>query len=336
MSEADYFNEAIRYIAEDMNVEERRAFEEFLQSDPLKVAEVEALKKLWTQTSLYDEAAPTTDVNQQWSKFSKNAFAEGATIHRLRPWWKRASSIAAAMVVLIGSILTVVLLKKGATVAPSLVLVEAIDATKLVDLPDGSQVWLNQNSTLNYEAQFEERVVDLVGEAYFEVQHTESDASFRVRTAGAETTVLGTSFNVRAYPNETNVEVDVYEGRVRFSDQEESEAVVLTRGESARWDLVAQTMESAEIESNRLAWKTGALSFSDDPLSKILRDLARVYHFDYEVENQAVLNCTYNTSFNNEPLKEVFEELEFALKLEIEQDESKRWTISGSGCAELQ
>ena len=337
MSEADYLAEAIRYIAEDMNAEDRRAFEQFLQSDPLKKREVDALQKLWEQTGHYREEAPPTNVSEQWSRFVGRAFQEDTTIRTLVPWWRKVGRIAAAILFLVGSLMAWKILQSPQQAQLEPVLVQADDQTQTIELPDGSTVTLNANSSVRYQADFSDRIIFLEGEAFFEVEHLETDASFTVKTTETTTTVLGTSFNVRAYLDDAEVSVDVLEGKVSFASTKSKETVTLLKDSAAK--LLKQNhqiFKEQSLDGNRLYWKTRELSFTDDALSKILDDLSDAYGVAFEVEHKVVLDCTYRTSFNDESIEQVLEELAFGLNLEIKKKGDSQWLIQGLGCAPTQ
>lgn len=155
-----------------------------------------------------------------------------------------------------------------------------------VQLPDGSQVQLNSESTIRYRANFlNTRNVRLEGEAYFEV--TESDRRFVVETFNANTAVLGTQFNVRARPDETGAatSVVVAVGKVHLrSKVGDDHGVILTAGQQSH--LTSRARRPTEPETvtltRRLAWRTGGLAFSDQPFAVIFEEIGRRY--DVEIE----------------------------------------------------
>ena len=108
-----------------------------------------------------------------------------------------------------------------------------------VILPDHSTVWLNKDSKLLYPAAFNgtDRVVYLSGEAYFEVE-TDNEKPFIIYSGPAKTEVLGTSFNLRAYDNESDVQLTVVTGKVAFSikNQQQTKAVMVRPGNLAVLD----------------------------------------------------------------------------------------------------
>ncbi len=150
MNEESYYDEAIRYLAEDMSKEERAEFEQFLEGDPLRNEELEVLRKLWKNTSVYDSDAPSTDVNVQWQRFSDEAFSNEGKVIGISPWWKRLSRIAAVILLAATTVFTWRLVQRPVAQQSHEMLVSVDEGQKMVLLPDGSKVWLNENSEIRY------------------------------------------------------------------------------------------------------------------------------------------------------------------------------------------
>lgn len=155
-----------------------------------------------------------------------------------------------------------------------------------VVLPDGSKVWLNASSTLKYPNKFspKERVVELSGEAYFEVN--KQSTPFYVHTTTQRIEVLGTHFNVNAYKDESEVKTTLVEGSVKISADSRTgniEDVFLKPGEQAR--LVGEKIEVKEVDvSQFIAWKEGFFSFRGADLEMVMREFSRWYGVDVEFE----------------------------------------------------
>ena len=177
-----------------------------------------------------------------------------------------------------------------------------------IDLPDGSKVWLNQNSSLQYEKSFDQRIVYLEGEAFFEVAK-KNGQSFEIFAGDSKTKVLGTSFNVRAYPNENKVEIAVETGKVNFSAENDAqENALLTKGEFATYTKSSQEVEKLTFTKlNAAAWKKGALQFDDSKLEEVIESLERYYDIEIKVNNNKIYNCTWNSTDTHE--KPVLEDL---------------------------
>jgi ferric-dicitrate binding protein FerR (iron transport regulator) len=154
-----------------------------------------------------------------------------------------------------------------------------------VALPDGSKVWLNASSRLRYPTAFtgRERVVELSGQAYFEVEKKEGQP-FRVQVQGAggdalEVLALGTSFDIMAYADEHSVNTTLTEGAVKVSLPAESR--VLRPGQQAAVPHSNRRIQVQQVNTEQvLAWKNGYFSFHDADVPTIMRQLSRWYDVD--------------------------------------------------------
>ncbi|HEU5145205.1 MAG TPA: FecR domain-containing protein [Chryseosolibacter sp.] len=189
--------------------------------------------------------------------------------------------------------------------------------TRMLRLPDGTVVWLNAASTLTYPGQFNisERTVELQGEAYFEVAH-DAQRPFIIRSGEFETQVLGTSFNVSAYPEESSFEVAVLTGRVAVSskpghetDTQEFSAVLSAR-QRIRYNHLSHELQSYEDDhiEDVIAWRQGRIIYRHASLSEVLPDLERKYAVRLTA-NPEILGCSIFLRLENEPLEKVLKVL---------------------------
>lgn len=109
-------------------------------------------------------------------------------------------------------------------------------------LPDGSEVWMHTETSLQYESQMnkDERIVNVTGEAYFDVAH-DADKPFIVQTEGMRIVVHGTKFNVDAFPGSENTVVSLVEGSVSL--ETETENRFLKPGETATFNRKTLTLK---------------------------------------------------------------------------------------------
>ena len=150
-------------------------------------------------------------------------------------------------------------------------------------LSDGSLVYLNAETSVKYPVVFaeNERMVELDGEAYFEVA---KDASrpFIVRMNGVDVKVTGTSFNARAYRNEGKVVTTLIEGRVEVNGK------AIVPGEQARYEVGNGDLEVAKVNVEHfVAWKEGYFVFRNERLEDVMRTLARWYKVEYHFMDEA-------------------------------------------------
>ncbi|MGX5819507.1 FecR family protein [Chitinophaga lutea] len=148
-----------------------------------------------------------------------------------------------------------------------------------IALPDGSRIWINAASRLRFPVRFSgpERIVELEGEAYFEVARNERQP-FRVRTRNMDVEVLGTRFNVNAYADEPTVSATLLEGKVRLHAGGNSS--VLTPGWEGTFTAAAGLATRRADIDRAMAWKNGYFVFNDEPLHAIMRKVSRWYDVD--------------------------------------------------------
>jgi ferric-dicitrate binding protein FerR (iron transport regulator) len=150
-----------------------------------------------------------------------------------------------------------------------------------VTLADGSLVWLNTASSLKYPTAFtgNERVVELTGEAYFDVKHA-AGKPFAVRTKDITINVLGTGFNVSAYDDDEQSNVVLVKGRVALNATGNSGTLTkqLTPGHMASFRSGAGSIVIAAVKTDEyVSWKEGYLLFRQAPLEKIVKRISRYY-----------------------------------------------------------
>ena len=154
-------------------------------------------------------------------------------------------------------------------------------------LSDGTKVFLNADSELKYPVEFSDgkRIVDLKGEAYFEV-HKDSLRPFVVRVNGAEVTVLGTSFNVNTYGDDGQIYTTLVNGAVRVSSVKNGQAEVLKPGMQSVMNVQSGllTVRKVDVEPY-VAWREGRFVFRAMTLDLIMRQLQRWYDFEVFYQN---------------------------------------------------
>ncbi|WP_198315851.1 FecR domain-containing protein [Chitinophaga tropicalis] len=183
-------------------------------------------------------------------------------------------------------------------------------------LPDGSHVWLNAASSLKYPTTFQEgqRIVELQGQGYFEVSPNAKQPFF-VKVNNMEVQVLGTSFDVMAYPDESSINTTLIEGLVKVNQHR------LQPGQQAVLDPATGTMtiHSADVEQV-IAWKTGFFEFDNARLSDILRQLSRWYDIDISYNQEKPDRLLGGRISRNLPLSDILHMLE---------ENGPKFTLSG-------
>lgn len=157
-------------------------------------------------------------------------------------------------------------------------------------LPDGTMVWLNAASSLRYPVTFsgKERRVEITGEAYFEVAQNQQQPFIVSINKRAAVEVLGTSFNINAYENESSIRTALVAGSVRVSDstpRPRKTAVMLKPGQLARITASENIMVEKADTDKILAWKNGSFNFNGLSFPEIMRQLERWYDIEVVYEH---------------------------------------------------
>jgi len=167
-------------------------------------------------------------------------------------------------------------------------------------LPDGSKIWLNNNSRLTYPKKFNksERNVELIGEGYFEVQRN-TKIPFIVKTSDVSIKVLGTKFNISAYPNDKFIETTLISGKVTVQSNEDPEVVsTLNPGESMSFDKISNHTAIAHVDTKFYTyWMKGEFVFKDEKFETLAKRIERIYNVEIIFEDQTLKEKTYTGDF---------------------------------------
>jgi ferric-dicitrate binding protein FerR (iron transport regulator) len=183
-----------------------------------------------------------------------------------------------------------------------------------VILADGSKVWLNAASSIHFPSYFtgNERKVEITGEAYFEVAK-DAAKPFRVEFNNqsgekGEIEVLGTHFNVNAYPEEEDIKTTLLEGSVKI--KRGRNVLMLAPGQQAEVASDNITLKNDVILSQVVAWKDGFFVFNNSDIKIIMRQVARWYDVEVEFEGKIPSEGFTGKVSRNVPLSKFIKVLE--------------------------
>lgn len=170
-----------------------------------------------------------------------------------------------------------------------------------IQLPDGSVVWLNADSYLQYRINKREREVILEGEGFFDVVQ-KADSPFIVKAGRYVTTVLGTSFNIKAYKGEATVAITVASGKIQVQDEHKRKTVLT----SNRQITLAEQPVNDEVVVERTvkataynAWIEGTFETNNGSFEEIANTLGRRYNVTFYFEQESLKKCTFMASFDS-------------------------------------
>lgn len=205
---------------------------------------------------------------------------------------------------------------------------------QVVNLPDGSRVILNENSRLSYTEAFghQTRSVEFSGEGYFDVAH-DPDRPFIVRTGEVKTTVLGTAFNLKAYEEQSDVEVTVTRGKVAVGDEREVFDDVLPRQQLVV-NKTTHEFRRTNVDLDKvLAWQKDFLIIDAMTVEKAAELIARKHQVEISIVNSAVKNCKISASFmKGESLEQILRVVCGVLQAEYSIDGNKVEITGGRSC----
>ncbi|GGZ12692.1 anti-sigma factor [Echinicola pacifica] len=246
-------------------------------------------------------------------------------------WWK-----VAAILLLVGLGAFLAQLVEQPSAEPLMVVQQTNgEQRKRLSLPDGTLVILNVNSQLEYPEKFPSagRKVTLRGEAFFEV-HREEDRPFTVSSPQLETRVLGTSFNVQAYGDFSEM-VTVSTGLVEVTKREKREetvrlqpdqAAVLTPGNRP---LAIQQVDAARVSG----WKASKIIFDKLPFDEVVQRLRDYYHRDIILENYTVQqDCLIKVSYENSGIHFILSGLKLLVDFDYRENEAGQIKIHFNSC----
>jgi transmembrane sensor len=287
----------LRLIEGVCSPEEAAAIQAWIAADPRRGELLDELRTVWRLTG---------DTTRDWHMPESPGRPERAKpvlklVPPRRGWWMAPwtpALAAAAIAVLVGGSL-LWFLPRGAG-APYAYATAHAQLSSLT-LPDRSRVLLGVDTRLRVPRDYgaRTRTVDLEGEAYFVVEH-DTKRPFIVRTPRGSTQDLGTEFAVRAYGEETSVEVVVAEGSVVLRGVKPAAPVLVTLRPRERAVLDSgggATVVRGVPLANYLAWTRGALLFDDAPLTRVIAQLERWYDLDIEMDDPALAGERVTISF---------------------------------------
>ncbi|MCX6168760.1 MAG: FecR domain-containing protein [Ignavibacteriales bacterium] len=200
-----------------------------------------------------------------------------------------------------------------------------------LSLPDGSTIILNADSKLKYPIGFgkNSREVYLKGEAYFNISHNPSKP-FVVHTGNLVTTVLGTKFNISAFPEEKNIAVSLVSGSVKVSKENSGTVENIVMLQPDQQLLYNKNNEIGTVEHFDLqeatGWKENVLVFKKEPFKNVLVKLERAYGIKFELTDPSFSNRKITANFKNESLWTISETLKKLTGLQCKNIKEKNET----------
>lgn len=247
---------------------------------------------------------------------------------RLRiPAWARVAAIWLIPFVSLG--LSFYLYKDAQEVRDLAFMEEYVPSGKRerITLPDGSEVWLNSGTLLLYPSSFtgDNREIYLVGEGYFKVRK-QPEQPFIVRTKAMRVQVLGTEFNLSAYPDQEKITTTLKEGSIKIlPDNPSVKSYILKPNEQfVYFPTKGKGSVRQVVATDYSDWKEGGLLFNNDSFEDILKSLERVYNVKVHLRTSAYhsnrLTIHFNKNESVENIMMLIKEMVPGLEYQIKED----------------
>jgi transmembrane sensor len=274
------FDLIAKKLSGEASAEEEAAFNAWLGADKANRDAFEKIEKLWKLSGkLYSDYDPDTE--NAWELLAAKIGSSPPSAKVLSPGYY-LKRIAAALVVIIAvGFLVKLMFKEDNKTAPVVQVatmpvnhISSADSVLVFYLPDSSRVSLNKKSILSCPESFADtgRYVSLNGEAFFEVRP--DGRPFIITCNGTRTEVLGTSFNVKGYEGQEDVEVNVVTGNVEFSNEtNRSQKIKLKANENARFNKKQASIKRSVRRADEQEWWTAR-----QEKGKIKRKIKQLYH----------------------------------------------------------
>jgi transmembrane sensor len=305
-----------RVLSGEATPEERAALEKALAEDSYLLARYKLMQQFWNEHETVSPAAVEEALHQVLGRLQLAqstqvaAPAKNGSVIRL---WKRGL-VAAAVVVSLVFIGSWYFTEKnaGSSTASLLEKHNARGTKSTIVLPDGSKIWLNADSKINYPASFAGhlREVYLTGEAFFDVAR-DPKKPFVIHLSKGTVKVLGTSFNIRAYENEKVIETSVATGRVAFipdrlTAQQQPDTIYITPNNKVRYSLNDnQVKVEPTAAAEDKAWTEGKLIFKAITLEEIAIELERNFGKKVVFIDEEPKHYRLTGAFENNSLEEI-------------------------------
>jgi len=265
--------------------EEQDAWEE-IEDSSQQASEYNDIKKVWSLSAANPQFSEQ-ELDNKFKEFKRRCNMKRVGVNHVKIFFRYAAIIALAAI----SSYLVVHNKKGAE--EDRLFVTQISSGKgsvnSFTLADGSLVWLNARSEIVIHSQSESQVeMELVGEAMFEVVHND-ERTFVVKIGELEVKDLGTRFNLRNYPADSEVVATLLEGEIEVQGEAKTFTEKLLPGQQLRYHKLSQAYELESIDVKNIdSWIDGKIEFVDKALKDIAIDIENWYGVTIAFENKEV------------------------------------------------
>ncbi len=311
----------VKYLLREATDEEQQWVQAWIAESDSNKQYYQQFKLIWDESKKLERTS-TIDTHKAWERFKEKAEArdiqeenKARVIPFFRQQWFRA---AAVLLVLAGSVWFIHSLSG---LGSGEMLAQSFDEVLVKTLPDGSVVTLNKHTTLTYPANFtgDSRRVTLVGEAFFDITPNKAKP-FIIDAGKASVRVVGTSFNVKARTDLTEVIVET--GIVQVAN-EKNTVRLLPGNKATLTDKEDKPVTENVTDELYNYYRTDEFVCNATPLSKVVATLNEAYSANIVLAEPGLNNLLLTTTFHKESLDGILDIISQTLKLKVEENEGE-------------
>ena len=280
----------LRFLTKTCSQEELIEVENWISIDKANADWLFRMEDIWSLKDelRYSDRKEIDAAYQQFIRTVSTTEQKQAVKRQLYPVWTKYAAAIVIVFLLSGNIYQIFRNKLSDEIAANTIEVP-VGQRVAITLADGTKVWLNSGSILSYPSKFglKNRLVRLDGEGYFEVT-ADAKYPFVVNTAALDVKVLGTKFNVQAYPDE-DIAVALFKGQLHV--QADAQSALMEADELVTWSKQTGLVHHKNREVRHTTqWTSGGLMFVDEPLANIAKALQRRFGVTIVIENPELAN----------------------------------------------
>jgi ferric-dicitrate binding protein FerR (iron transport regulator) len=308
----------------------------WVMNHPEVEEKIVAARSIVLAMQFQNEKMSASQIHAEWNRTYSIPTDDNASKVRKVDWFRRKSflSVAAALLLLIVFTPLAYLLLDRYTTDPQETPLQTRSTSRgqklTLTLSDGTKIKLNSDSEIKYPERFsnDRREVFLKGEAFFDVQHSDH-IPFKVHSAGVTVVVMGTSFNVSAYPENTDVKVALENGKVRIKmsgSHEDKDDIFLKPNEmieinKSSYNFDVHAFDPVEMTS----WKDGYLFLGKTGFDETVVKLERWFGVQFEIDSTFKKNPDWRFigKFQNKSLPYILETLSYPSRFKYKIEAQK-------------
>ena len=338
-----------RKMSNEATPEELHELDHYIYTHPEAASYLDLVETIWKQQhiAVFEEDIETSyqkHINRHQPTFIENTILLKPTVYRRL--WNAGSLLVAACVlaVLAGIYLYLTDFVKPGQANLAMEVLTARNARKELVLPDGTKVWLNGSSTLKYDndmTRANTRLVYLSGEAFFDVAK-DKEHPFIIKTDKISIKVLGTEFNVKAYPNEKKTETTLLRGSIeltvnnkpyqkimlkpnekivlldslRENDGKKTDAKTRSTVDAGKTQLVIEDVQPVLVHNKEYvvetSWMEHNLVFENETLKDLAPRLEKWFDVTIEINSKVPRSMHFTGVFNKQTIEEALISLQLA------------------------